>query len=494
VPYDSIDALPDAVKGALPAEAQRIWLAAYNSAYKTYNGDEQKSAATAWQAVKNAGWSKEGDRWVKKTAAAEPRTVTIPNVELVRAGTWQASTGTVKITREDLEAMLSAASDPEVDRAPVRIGHVDPRFDGEPALGWVGNLRIHRDMLVGDLVDVPAELADVIPKAFRRRSVEIAWAVRTPSGRRHKAALVGLALLGVSPPAVKGLADVLALYSSRLPAYGQVAGFTGVDHIDEVAVVDGTPDPVVAGILMTAQTAVAALAAGKGWDAESTQRALDALDGFSQNNPPENPPGGQNDNDGSRQGGPVPLDEARIRELLKLEESADVEAALKELGEKKPAEGTTPEGGNGGTPKTDSTPQGGGDGQKPEGAQPTPAQTQPVKEGDLVTLTASNLEILQKQAQEGEDARKILRVQEIDAEVRGALSQGRIAPPDADKWKERLQADFDGTKTLLSQLTPIFPTVELGSGDALPNMVDEKAWADFESAVFGIEPPKAEAK
>lgn len=137
-------------------------------------------------------------------------TVNIPGVALVRAGTWNASTGRVTISKADLRDMATAAQDPDVDAAPIKLGHVDPRFDGEPALGWVKNLRLSSDgsTLLGDLVDVPAALADIIPTAYARRSVEIAWGTEAPDGTKRGAVLTGLALLGVSAPAVKGLADV----------------------------------------------------------------------------------------------------------------------------------------------------------------------------------------------------------------------------------------------------------------------------------------------
>lgn len=137
-------------------------------------------------------------------------TVNIPGVELVKTGTWHASTGTVTLTASDLESMVSESRDPAVDAAPVKLGHVDPRFDGEPALGWVRNLRLSSDgsTLIGDLMEVPASLADIIGSAYPRRSVEIDWGLPKGAGGKRGAVLTGLALLGVTPPAVKGLDDV----------------------------------------------------------------------------------------------------------------------------------------------------------------------------------------------------------------------------------------------------------------------------------------------
>jgi len=64
MPY-TVDNPPEAVKG-LPKHAIEIFVAAFNSAFKQYEGNEQKSAATAWTAVK-AKYKKNADgKWVAK--------------------------------------------------------------------------------------------------------------------------------------------------------------------------------------------------------------------------------------------------------------------------------------------------------------------------------------------------------------------------------------------------------------------------------------------
>jgi cation transport regulator ChaB len=64
VPYRSIEELPESVK-VLPVEAQRLFLEVVNSALEQYDGNEEKSFATAWIAVKKR-WKKEDDRWVRR--------------------------------------------------------------------------------------------------------------------------------------------------------------------------------------------------------------------------------------------------------------------------------------------------------------------------------------------------------------------------------------------------------------------------------------------
>ena len=92
-------------------------------------------------------------------------TATVKGVELVKAGTWQGLTGPVTLTREDLADALAASQDPEVDHAALKLGHIDPRFDGQPAAGWVERLRLSDDgqTLLGDLVDMPSKLAAITP-------------------------------------------------------------------------------------------------------------------------------------------------------------------------------------------------------------------------------------------------------------------------------------------------------------------------------------------
>jgi len=56
--YNKTNELPDAVKN-LPGKAQDIWMKEYNAAFKQYDGDKAKSAAVAWNAVGNAGYTRD---------------------------------------------------------------------------------------------------------------------------------------------------------------------------------------------------------------------------------------------------------------------------------------------------------------------------------------------------------------------------------------------------------------------------------------------------
>ena len=155
--------------------------------------------------------------------------VTIPGVELVKVGTWGGHAlteaaqedkdkhGGVKITEEMVVAMAEAGQDSEVALAPMKPGHFDDRFDGQPAMGWVRNLRVSDDKttLLGDLVDIPVPLYPLIKTGYKQRSVEYGLDHVTPSGKKYAAVLTGLALLGTQAPAVTSLAEMADVYASK---------------------------------------------------------------------------------------------------------------------------------------------------------------------------------------------------------------------------------------------------------------------------------------
>lgn len=155
------------------------------------------------------------------TVPGRPILRDIPDVELLKVGSWPASTGQVDFTPSDLAACVAAFSAPSIRKPVIKLGHSDPRFDGEPAVGFVDNLRLadNGSTLVGDLRGLPAWLADICASAFPDRSIEGAFGLTDQTGRKHDFALTGLALLGVQPPAVgtlTSLNDVARLYGIEL--------------------------------------------------------------------------------------------------------------------------------------------------------------------------------------------------------------------------------------------------------------------------------------
>ncbi|OZF44275.1 hypothetical protein [Rhodococcus sp. 14-2470-1a] len=143
---------------------------------------------------------------------------TVRGVELIRVGRWEISTGVWVVTPADLHAAVAARA-AGVGRTPVvKVGHTDPRYDGEPALGTIANLRIvdNGQTLVGDLVNVPAAIAAAMRTAWPQRSVEAFTNYEAADGSRHALVLDGVALLGATAagiPTLRGLDDVVQLYS-----------------------------------------------------------------------------------------------------------------------------------------------------------------------------------------------------------------------------------------------------------------------------------------
>lgn len=165
---------------------------------------------------------------------------TIPGVELVKTGTWDISTGRWKVTPELIAAAVAAHNSGALPKPILKLGHVDERFDGEPALGWVDNLRTADggNTLVGDFMGCPAWLADIAASAYPNRSVEAVHGLTLPDGTVHPLALTAVALLGVTRPGIGTLAtiqDVAALYGVS----ESVAQNT--DWLTSVAASTGTP-------------------------------------------------------------------------------------------------------------------------------------------------------------------------------------------------------------------------------------------------------------
>lgn len=394
-------------------------------------------------------------------------TATIRGVELVTVGTHAASTGVTTVTRADLEAMLAAHADGLVDHAPIKLGHASPLNeelgDGAPAYGWVIPTGIRpnatgADTLVGDLIGMPAKLAEVAPTAYRRRSVEIAWNVKTAAGKAYAAALVGIALLGAQAPAVKGLADVLALYSAE----------PDVERTSELEVVDGLEDNTVAvAMLAAARTAGAPLA-----QLDAMAAAAGARD--TADVPPPTVVADDDDNDKpSPPGGPRMFTDEQLREALALAADADVNAELTRILDERNAD----QGGTGGAGATPPAPV---VDQAPAAVvDQAPAVEPAAAEPAVATLSAGTLAELQRDAAWARDERR-------NRALDNAIREGRIAPAERTAFAAQMAKDEDGTVTLLAALSPRFAVSELGH-DAAPHAeAAEKAYDAFEAETFGL--------
>ncbi|MFH5207568.1 hypothetical protein ACHIPZ_04960 [Antrihabitans sp. NCIMB 15449] len=131
--------------------------------------------------------------------------VTIPGVEVLKLGTWHASTGQFDVTAALLEQIVEAHSAHVLRHPVLKLGHVDPRFDGQPAVGYVDGLRVEGDTLLGDFVGVPKAFADIAATAYPDRSVECFWSFEDQAGKTWPCVLTAVALLGAAAPAVSDL-------------------------------------------------------------------------------------------------------------------------------------------------------------------------------------------------------------------------------------------------------------------------------------------------
>jgi hypothetical protein len=144
-------------------------------------------------------------------------TVTIKDVEIFQVGTHNKD----PYTLTDLEGMVRSASEVGFT-PPVKIGHMRDddtaallKAEGMPAFGWIKNIRMKGEKLVGDLCEVPRRIAELIRNgAYKRLSAEIYWNF-TQNGRTWPRVLKAVSLLGSEVPAVTSLKDVEALYGAK---------------------------------------------------------------------------------------------------------------------------------------------------------------------------------------------------------------------------------------------------------------------------------------
>lgn len=365
-------------------------------------------------------------------------------VELARTGRWNASAGDGTIETEDIKSMIDTFGLEGVDAVPVKLGHNDSRFqgadgmpptdaDGHPAYGWLANLRASADgqKLIGDIHGVPAKLAAILPTAFRRRSIEMLKGPRI-GGTVRRAVLSAVSLLGVSPPAVKDLNDLIALYADQLAASVTVE-FSDADtppvHPTRAALADGQPQQpnTHGGTVARNITPQARLALGL--DDAATDEQIDAA--------------------------------AKLAGLAFLPDPAPAVAA----------DGAAPAGG-GLPPAT-------GQAATPAAPVVTPVEAvtpvvQPVVEQKVAassgpaTTTVDAVSFSAMQAQLSAATVQLAAYtaekdrERRDAIINRAVSEGRLHPQMFASYRTALDNDEAGITTILSNSPPLFPTVPLG--------------------------------
>lgn len=375
------------------------------------------------------------------------QTVDFRGIPICRAGEWNGLTGKAVVTPDDLQAVVAAYQDGEVDKARVKLGHVselNALGDGAPAFGWVENPRLAADgrTLLGDLVDVPRRLGEVVGRGYRNVSVELRKNVRTPSGKTHPTVLSGLALLGTAAPAVKGLDDLVALYASEpIPDTptdgcqdGAVVTISLGDALDPVTHADiPAPSPVAC-------------------DGE-----LDS---------PERP-GREKEGEPSM----AFLDQAREKFGLPADASEDqILERITALSEAPAAEGDNTEG---------------AEDDKDADENVAEVSTEGKATPETVTVSKAVLDEMNARIAELDAEAKARReaeaVKHRDEVIAAALSEGRIAPSEREHWVTALSAAPEANEKLITSLAPRVNVTERGSDVALSAGVTDQAADELDS-------------
>jgi hypothetical protein len=415
--------------------------------------------------------------------------VDVPNVPLVKVGTWHGSTGAKSITPQDLEDMVVAAKSGDLDDAVIKKGHNDPRmmnpmWDGEPAYGQVKNLRITDGgtTLMGDLKHVPKDLAESMPSAYPRRSVEIAWNVRLKDAlgkiqKTYRAALSGLALLGATPPAVKGLggprAATATAFSAEIESMdtysmgGVTPPLTGARLYAAIngAILERMGADEDSGIMVTQlsegsvnfKTPKGTYAVEYELNEDNSIRlaeTVEALEGTSTGNVPHMGgagPDAENDRPkSSEEKEPTVAFMKELREKLGLPETATDEEVLTKVG----------------------------------------SSNFSADENSVIVSKTAFAELQERantNAEEIKNLREASDKERRDNLVETFFSEGKIHPTEREYWRKRLDADEADVVTFMSARTPIFPVQELGSMTAYSTAVtadlDDDAVAAIAAAV-----------
>ena len=139
----------------------------------------------------------------------------ILGIEIFAVGTWNG----MKFVQEDLRQIAdntNALMAKGTSKPPLKLGHAeqdgllypDEKL-GQPALGWMENLRVVADKLIADFRSVPDIVVEAVKqRRYRQLSIEMDYLKHM--GWRA----TGLALLGADLPVVKTLNDLQAYLSA----------------------------------------------------------------------------------------------------------------------------------------------------------------------------------------------------------------------------------------------------------------------------------------
>lgn len=369
-----------------------------------------------------------GDDEVRAAAAT-----TLVGVELARPGTWHLSSGKRTFTEQNLRDAADFFTATGNTRIPLGFGHTDNRFDGDPAWGWVDNIRYTEDdqgpVLLGDLVDVDDWVAAAAPRRWPNRSVE-GFANLSFRGRDYSLALTRVALLGATPPAMpvlRSLADLRA--------------------------------------------AVAAAAA----DSHAEPIAASALPELSEEDTPETPAAEADATPIPKEARMPNVDPALIREALDLADDAsdeEVKTALVEAGLAPPV--ITPIAASGAS----------GESQQAVDQRIAAAAAR----GGVITIDAATVQQFQEGMVRASALARRLDEMDRDTVINAAVQEGKFPPSRREHYARMWAADPAGTRELIGTLSAgLVPVTASGYADVTD---DDVLWETEFSRLF---PPAATA-
>ncbi|MDY7033988.1 MAG: ChaB family protein [Thermodesulfobacteriota bacterium] len=200
MPYTK-DTLPDAVK-ALPEHAAEIWMSAYNSAFEQYDGDEEKSAATAWAAVKNKYEKGDDGRWheKKEEIKAQAAMRIVGAVEEADGFKWRVQlieAGLDRQGRIEYPRDVIVAASPFYEGARV-FALTEAQHQGRPhpfgksvrdMVGWIENVSENDNGLEGDwiILKTASWLRDMIMDAWDKGKKDLIGLSHDVSGKTARA-------------------------------------------------------------------------------------------------------------------------------------------------------------------------------------------------------------------------------------------------------------------------------------------------------------------
>lgn len=151
---------------------------------------------------------------------SQPETFDLLDQEIVATGKWKGEVFTKENLQNIVDAYNELSKNDKVN-IPIKLGHDDKQKllqkDGYPSAGWVKNLRVIADKIVGDFKSIPAKIYKIIKnKGYKSISPEIYRNYTdADTGKKYKDMLWAIALLGVDHKAMTTLDDLVKVYSNE---------------------------------------------------------------------------------------------------------------------------------------------------------------------------------------------------------------------------------------------------------------------------------------